>query len=188
MPPLLLEIFIWVVLEQPFIIIYLPKKNGSFVLRIEDTDHERSKKVFEDEILQIFKIFELNFDEINYQSKNIQKHKEIIDTLLDQNLAYKENDGPYRFKVKREKEFFEYEDLILGKIKIPSENIEDFSIARSDKSPTFILSNLVDDHLDQITHVIRGNDHSINTIKQKIIADSLSFNQIKYAHMMSFMT
>ena len=162
--------------------LFAKKNDGSFVLRIEDTDHERSKKIFEDEILQIFKIFEINFDEINYQSKNIQKHKEIIDTLLDQNLAYKENDGPYRFNVKREKEFFEYEDLILGKIKIPSENIEDFSIARSDKSPTFILSNLVDDHIDQITHVIRGNDHSINTIKQKLIADSLSFNQIKYAH------
>ena len=162
--------------------LYAKKNNGTFLLRIEDTDQERSKKVFEEEILQIFKIFELNYDEINYQSKNIQKHKEIIDTLLDQNLAYKENDGPYRFKVNREKNYFEYEDLILGKIKIPSENIEDFSIARSDKSPTFILSNLVDDHLDQITHVIRGNDHSINTIKQKLIAESLSFNKIKYAH------
>ena len=162
--------------------LYAKKNNGTFLLRIEDTDQERSKKVFEEEILQTFKIFELNYDEINYQSKNIQKHKEIVDSLLDQNLAYKENDGPYRFKVNREKDYFEYEDLILGKIKIPSENIEDFSIARSDKSPTFVLSNLVDDHLDQITHVIRGNDHSINTIKQKLIAESLSFNKIKYAH------
>ena len=65
------------------------------------------KKYSKNEILQIFKIFEINYDEINYQSKNIKKHKEIIDTLLDQNLAYKENDGPYRFNVKREKEFFD---------------------------------------------------------------------------------
>ena len=162
--------------------LYAKKNNGSFVLRIEDTDLERSKKIFEDEILQIFKIFELNYDDINYQSKNIQKHQEFVKILLDKNLAFKEKDGPYRFKVNREKDYFEYEDLILGSIKIPSENIEDFSIARSDKSPTFILSNLVDDHLDQITHVIRGNDHSTNTIKQKLIADSLSFNPIKYAH------
>jgi len=162
--------------------LFAKKNNGKFLLRIEDTDHERSKKIFEEEILQIFKIFELNYDEINYQSINIKKHKEIVDTLLDQNLAYKENDGPYRFKINRDKEFFEYDDLIQGNIKIPSENIEDFSITRSDKSPTFILSNLVDDHLDHITHVIRGNDHSINTIKQKIIAESLSFNKIEYAH------
>ena len=162
--------------------LYAKKNKGSFILRIEDTDLERSKKIFEDEILKVFKIFDLKYDEINYQSRNIQKHQEIVEILLDKNLAFKEKDGPYRFKVNRKREHFEYEDLILGNIKIPAKNIEDFSIARSDKSPTFILSNLVDDHLDQITHVIRGNDHSINTIKQKLIADSLSFNQIKYAH------
>ena len=61
--------------------LYAKKNNGIFLLRIEDTDQERSKKVFEEEILQIFKIFELNYDEINYQSKNIQKHKEIIDNF-----------------------------------------------------------------------------------------------------------
>ena len=162
--------------------LYAKKNKGSFILRIEDTDLERSKKIFEDEILKVFKIFDLKYDEINYQSRNIHKHQEIVEILLDNNLAFKEKDGPYRFKVNRKREHFEYEDLILGNIKIPAKNIEDFSIARSDKSPTFILSNLVDDHLDQITHVIRGNDHSINTIKQKLIADSLSFNQIKYAH------
>ena len=147
--------------------LYAKKNRGKFVLRIEDTDLERSKKIFEDEILKVFKIFDLKYDEINYQSRNIQKHQEFVEILLDKNLAFKEKDGPYRFKVNRKKEHFEYEDLILGSIKIPSENIEDFSIARSNKSPTFILSNLVDDHLDQISHVIRGNDHSINTIKQK---------------------
>ena len=162
--------------------LYAKKNRGKFILRIEDTDLERSKKKFEDEILKVFKIFDLKYDEINYQSRNIQKHQEFVEILLDKNLAFKEKDGPYRFKVNRKNDHFEYKDLILGNIKIPSENIEDFSIARSDKSPTFILSNLVDDHLDQITHVIRGNDHSINTIKQKLIADSLSFNQIKYAH------
>ena len=162
--------------------LYAKKNKGTFVLRIEDTDLERSKKIFEDEILKVFKIFDLKYDEINHQSRNIQKHQEFVEILLDKNLAFKEKDGPYRFKVNRKDEHFEYDDLILGNIKIPSENIEDFSIARSDKTPTFILSNLVDDHLDQISHVIRGNDHSINTIKQKIIADSLSFNEIKYAH------
>ena len=66
--------------------LYAKKNNGSFVLRIEDTDLERSKKIFEDEILQIFKIFELNYDEVNYQSKNIQKHQEFVKILLDKNL------------------------------------------------------------------------------------------------------
>ena len=79
-------------------------------------------------------------------------------------------------------EFFEYDDLILGKIKVPSNTIEDFSIARSDKSPTFILSNLIDDHLENVTNVIRGNDHTTNSIKQIMISDALNFKDIKYAH------
>ena len=102
--------------------------------------------------------------------------------MLVKGFAYKEKDGPYRFKVNRDKDHFEYDDLILGKVKIPSENIEDFSIARSDKNPIFILSNLVDDIEENITHVIRGNDHSINTIKQNLISESLGLNIIKYAH------
>ena len=82
----------------------------------------------------------------------------------------------------RDNEFFEYDDLILGKIKVPSNTIEDFSIARSDKSPTFILSNLIDDHLENVTNVIRGNDHTTNSIKQIMISDALNFKDIKYAH------
>ncbi len=87
-----------------------------------------------------------------------------------------------QFRVNRDNEFFEYDDLILGKIKVPSNTIEDFSIARSDKSPTFILSNLIDDHLENVTNVIRGNDHTTNSIKQIMISDALNFKDIKYAH------
>ena len=63
-----------------------------------------------------------------------------------------------------------------------NENIENFSVARSDKTPTFILSNIIDDHTQNITNVIRGNDHSINTIKQIMLSQALSFKPITYAH------
>ena len=162
--------------------LYSKKNKGKFILRIEDTDKERSKKEFEDEIINIFKIFKLEYDELNHQSLNLEDHKNYLDILLEKEFAYKEKNGPYRFRINKEKEFFEYHDLILGNIKISSDNIEDFSIARSDKNPTFILSNLVDDFNDGITHVIRGNDHSINTIKQNLISEALDFNKIKYAH------
>ncbi|MEK9886480.1 MAG: glutamate--tRNA ligase family protein, partial [Pelagibacteraceae bacterium] len=77
---------------------------------------------------------------------------------------------------------YSYNDLILGKVEIPCQNLEDFSIARSDKKPTFILSNLIDDVDNGITHVIRGNDHSINTIKQNLLSKALDFHEIQYAH------
>ena len=162
--------------------LYSKKYNGKFILRIEDTDKERSKKEYEKEILDIFNLFNLDYDHLSYQSSNEDKHKSYLQKLIDMGLAFKEKDGPYRFKVDRTNKYFQFQDLILGKVKIPSDNIEDFSIARSDGSPTFILSNIIDDYLEGITHVIRGNDHSINTIKQQLILNSLNIPNIKYAH------
>ena len=162
--------------------LFSKKYQGKFILRIEDTDKERSKKEYEDEIIKIFNVFKIDFDEINRQSSNKENHQKYLEELLVKGLAYKEENGPYRFKVNRDRDHFEYDDIILGKVRVPSENIENFSIARSDENPTFILSNLVDDIEDNVTHVIRGNDHSINTIKQNLISESLGLNLIKYAH------
>ena len=162
--------------------LFARKNEGKFLLRIEDTDRERSKKIYEEEILKIFNIFKLQYDNLSYQSKNLSIHQEYLEKLMSNDMAYRSNDGPYKFRVNRDNEFFEYDDLILGKIKVPSNTIEDFSIARSDKSPTFILSNLIDDHLENVTNVIRGNDHTTNSIKQIMISDALNFKDIKYAH------
>ena len=162
--------------------LFARKNKGKFLLRIEDTDKERSKKIYEEEILKIFNIFKLQYDNLSYQSKNLSIHQEYLEKLISNNMAYRSKDGPYKFRVNRDEEFFEYDDLILGKIKVPSNTIEDFSIARSDKSPTFILSNLIDDNLENVTNVIRGNDHTTNSIKQIMISDALNFKDIKYAH------
>ena len=162
--------------------LYSRKLKGKFLLRIEDTDKDRSKKEYEEEILDIFKLFNLNYDQLSYQSSNKEKHMIYLEKLMEMGFAFKEQDGPYRFKVNRNNEYFQFKDLILGEVKIPSDNIEDFSIARSDGSPTFILTNIIDDYLEGITHVIRGNDHTINTIKQQLISNSLNLPDIKYAH------
>ena len=162
--------------------LYAKKKHGKFILRIEDTDKERSKKEYEDEIIKVFNLFGLQYDDLNYQSANKDEHIRYLERLITMGLVYKSDEGPYKFLVKRELDHFEYSDVILGNIKIPNENIENFSVARSDKTPTFILSNIIDDHTQNITNVIRGNDHSINTIKQIMLSQALSFKPITYAH------
>ncbi len=162
--------------------LYAKKNKGKFLLRIEDTDKERSNKIYEDEILKIFDIFNLQYDNLIYQSKNLSVHQEFLQKLISTDLAYQSEDGPYKFRVKRDNDFFKYDDLILGEVKIPSNTIEDFSIARSDKTPTFILSNLIDDDFENVTNVIRGNDHTINTVKQKMLSNALNFKEIHYAH------
>ena len=162
--------------------LFAKKNDGKFILRIEDTDKERSKKEYESEIIKVFELFNLDYDDLKYQSKNIDEHSKYLEELIKINKVYKSDEGPYKFKVKRDVDYFEYHDEILGNIKIPNKNIEDFSVSRSDKSPTFILSNVIDDHMENITHVIRGNDHSINTIKQMMISEAISLEPINYAH------
>ena len=139
--------------------LFARKNEGKFILRIEDTDRERSKKIYEEEILKIFNIFKLQYDNLSYQSKNLSIHQEYLEKLMSNDMAYRSEDGPYKFRVNRDNEFFEYDDLILGTIKVPSNTIEDFSIARSDKSPTFILSNLIDDNLENVTNVTVSYTH-----------------------------
>ena len=162
--------------------LFAKKNDGKFILRIEDTDKERSKKEYESEIIKVFELFNLEYDDLKYQSKNIDEHSKYLEELIKINKVYKSDEGPYKFKVKRDVDYFEYNDEILGNIKIPNKNIEDFSVSRSDKSPTFILSNVIDDHMENITHVIRGNDHSINTIKQMMVSEAISLKPINYAH------
>ncbi|MDB4184038.1 glutamate--tRNA ligase family protein [Alphaproteobacteria bacterium] len=162
--------------------LYAKKNHGKFILRIEDTDKERSKKEYEDEIIKVFKLFELQYDDLKYQSINKDSHIKHLKKLITMGLVYKSDEGPYKFQVKRDVNYFEYSDVILGNIKIPNENIENFSVARSDMTPTFILSNIIDDHTQNITNVIRGNDHSVNTIKQIMLSQALSLKPISYAH------
>ena len=73
-------------------------------------------------------------------------------------------------------------DLVQGEINISNSTIEDFVILRQDGSPTYQLSATVDDHLMNITHVIRGDDHKINAIKQKQIYDALKWKVPNFAH------
>ena len=77
--------------------LYAKKNKGKFLLRIEDTDKERSNKIYEDEILKIFDIFNLQYDNLIYQSKNLSVHQEYLEKLISNDLAYKSDDGPYKF-------------------------------------------------------------------------------------------
>ena len=73
-------------------------------------------------------------------------------------------------------------DLVQGEINIANSIIEDFIILRQDGSPTYQLSAVIDDHLMKITHVIRGDDHKINTFKQKQIYEAMKWNVPEFAH------
>ena len=202
---------------------YLFTKNqgGKFLVRIEDTDLERSKKEYTDQICQSLDWLGLKWDEeLVYQSSNTSVYKSYIDALLKNNKAYmcfaskKELDeirkesnsfhypgiwrdrdvGDINNEIKKGSPFTvrlktpqdgktSFEDLIYGNISVKNNEIDDFIIARSDGSPVYNLTNVVDDSLMEITHVIRGEDHVSNTPKQILIYNALGFEVPTFAHL-----
>jgi glutamyl-tRNA synthetase len=196
--------------------LFAKNQGGLSLLRIEDTDKARSKKEFEDQIIETLKWLEINPDKDPVkQSLNINKHVEVANNLLSKGFAYKcycsheelekekelskKNNLPYvysgkcresnktsssfivRFKSKKSGTTI-LNDLVQGKIEISNSTIEDFVILRSDNTPTYQLSASVDDHLMKISHVIRGDDHKINTFKQIQIFEAMNWKIPSYAH------
>jgi glutamyl-tRNA synthetase len=199
----------------------LAKKNkGKYFLRIEDTDKERSKDEFKEQIISSLDWLGIKHDGEEYiQSKNITKHIAIADELIKKGFAYecycsedeineqkekcKKQGMPYvynrkwrdakdlgvpknikpviRFKSKISGNTI-IKDLVQGERNISNSTIEDFVILRKDKSPTYQLSATVDDHEMNITHVIRGDDHMINSFKQKQIYDAMGWEVPHFAH------
>jgi glutamyl-tRNA synthetase len=155
---------------------------GTFVLRIEDTDRERSTPENIEQILDALRWLELDFDEGPFfQSEREERHKAEIARMLDEGHAYMD-EGAVRLRVPDEGETV-VRDEIRGDITFQHKDIADFVIARSDGSPLYNLAVAVDDHDMGITHVIRGEDHISNTPRQMMVLKALGADPPVYAHL-----
>src|SRR5436305_3293475 len=135
---------------------------GTLVLRIEDTDRERSTPENVEQILAALRWLELDWDEGPHsQAARADRHREEIDRLVAQGHAY-EDEGAVRFRVPVEGELV-VEDGIRGAVRFPLAAISDFVIRRSDGSPLYNLAVAVDDRDMGITDVVRGDDHPSTT-------------------------
>ena len=200
--------------------LFSKNNKGKFYLRIEDTDKERSKNEYKNQIIRSLKWIGIKYDNKEYiQSQNINKHKEVAKELLKKDFAYKcycseEEIKEQKEKAKKRGMPFVYnrkwrdpkdleipknvdpvirfkskisgnsliKDLVQGDMNISNSIIEDFVILRQDGSPTYQLSAVVDDHSMNISHVIRGDDHKINTFKQKQIYEVMNWKLPEFAH------
>ena len=174
---------------------------GDCLLRIEDTDKERSKAEYTDEIINSFKWLGIEFDEeIVFQSKNAERYSEVVDSLLANDLAYvckgediekdkmqrdqklsRDKNTVIRFKMP-ETGSTTFEDLVKGKIEVSNDQLDDFIIERSDGTATYNFCVVVDDIDSEISHVIRGDDHINNTFKQINVFKALNHAIPKYGH------
>src|SRR3954454_2395112 len=155
---------------------------GTFVLRIEDTDRERSTTENVEQIHDALTWLELDWDEGPFsQADRIERHKEEIQRLRDEGHAY-EDDGATRLRVPEGGRTVVH-DEIRGEIVFEHDAIADFVIARSDGSPLYNLAVAVDDRDMGITHVIRGEDHISNTPRQMMVLKALGADTPVYAHL-----
>jgi glutamyl-tRNA synthetase len=200
--------------------LFSKNQKGTFHLRIEDTDKERSKNEHKIQIIKSLKWLGIEHDGEEYiQSTKINDHINVANELLKNGNAYKcycsteeieeqkkrarqkklpyvynrkwrdlpESDAPkdikpvIRFKSKIEGSTI-LKDLVQGDVEIENNTIEDFIILRNDGTPTYNLSATVDDHQMNMTHIIRGDDHKINTFKQMQIYVAMSWDLPKFAH------
>jgi len=154
---------------------------GQFVLRIEDTDRERSTPENVDQILDALRWLELDWDEGPIsQWERRERHTAAVEQLLESERAY-EDEGAVRFRVPEEDEIT-FHDVVLGDVTTPYSAIQDFVIQRSDGSPLYNLAVAVDDRDMGITHVVRGQDHVSNTPRQVMLLRALGEDPPLYAH------
>jgi len=154
---------------------------GESRLRIENTDVSREVAEAVDQIQETLRWLGLDWDgEVTFQLDRMEHAQEVARRLVDEDKAY-EDEGAIRFRMPDEGETV-WDDLVLGRIEVPNEKLEDVVLVRSDGRPTYNFVSPLEDSLDGITHVIRGQDHVSNTPKQLRILDALGSEVPAYAH------
>src|SRR5213078_4396992 len=147
------------------------KEGGKFLLRIEDTDKARSTDENTKVILDGLTWLGLDWDEPPiFQGARLARHQQVADQLIKEGKAYMEEDA-IRLRVPAAE--LSWEDAVHGRISFKREDIRDFVILRSDRSPLYNFAVVVDDIDMQITHVLRGDDHISNTPKQLAVYRAL---------------
>lgn len=193
---------------------------GRFLLRIEDTDRERSTDAAIEAIFEGLRWLGLEWDaEPVFQFSRIERHKEVVEQLLAQGKAYRCYTSPEELEEMREKARAEgrparydgrwrdrdsseaptgvkpvirfrspdegetiVRDHVMGEVRFPNEQFDDLILLRSDGTPTYNLSVVVDDHDMGITHIVRGDDHLTNAGRQSQIYAALGWDIPEFAH------
>jgi glutamyl/glutaminyl-tRNA synthetase len=170
--------------------LFAKKHGGKFIMRIEDTDKERSTKAFEENILDGLSWLGLSHDELYKQSDRTDVYVSHLKKMLENGSAYVSKEEVkeegqraevIRFKNPNKKIIFE--DIIRGPIEFDTTDLGDFVVARSETEPLYHLAVVVDDFEMGVTHVIRGEDHISNTPRQILIQEAIGAPRPTYAHL-----
>jgi len=162
--------------------LYARHAKGRFLLRIEDTDKVRSDKKYLDEILEDLAWLGLDWDAPPiFQSERFGLYRQKAEDLLAKGTAYREGDALI-FKIVPGRAI-DVDDMIHGRISFQTDNITDQVLIKSDGSPAYNFSCVVDDAAQEISHILRGDDHISNTPKQILFYEALGLAPPRFGHM-----
>lgn len=169
--------------------LFARQNGGKFILRIEDTDKERSKKEFEADIIEAFDWLGFDYDEFYRQSERTEIYKKHLEKLIAEGHAYisqeevkEEGQRSSVIRFKNPNTVVKFSDIVLGDIEVNTTDLGDFVIAKDFENPLYHFTVVVDDGLMEVSHVIRGQDHIANTPRQILILEALGFERPIYAH------
>src|SRR3989344_3295570 len=171
--------------------LYAKRHGGKFLLRIEDTDRERSKPEFEEDIVRSLRWLGLSWDGESRQSERVAEHRAALEKLVAAERAYiseePAKDAPTKMRAlvrfRNPGGSVIFEDEIRGEVSTDVTDLGDFIIAKSVDEPLYHLAVVVDDIDSGVTHVIRGEDHISNTARQILIIEALGAARPIYAHL-----
>ena len=182
-----------------FAYLFARHNGGKFIVRIEDTDRERSKKEYEDNIFETLRWLGIEEDERFRQSEHAKRHEEELRRLVEDGMAYVSNEDERRttnderpaskerrtqvIRFRNPNTALTFEDLVRGPITFDTTELGYFVIAKSFIEPLFHFAVVVDDWDEGVTHVVRGEDHISNTPRQILIQRSLGAPTPVYAHL-----
>ena len=162
--------------------LYARNQGGKFLLRIEDTDIERSSEESKLSIFEGMKWLGLDHDEeIIHQSERFEIYKKRADELISAGKAY-ESEGAIRFKSDRSSNVI-ISDHVFGDVEVNADELDDFIIMRSNGAPTYHFAVVIDDFESGITHVMRGDDHLKNTARHIQLMKAFDYPIPDFVHL-----
>lgn len=169
--------------------LFAAHNNGEMIFRFEDTDIERSKKEFEDDIIMGMQWLglPLNVAGVVRQSERTDIYRKHLVSLIEKGFAYEAEEseatpGAKVVRFKNPNRAVTFTDLVRGEVTFDTTELGDFVIARTHDLPLYHLAVVVDDADMGVTHVIRGEDHISNTQRQILLIEALGFARPEYAH------
>jgi glutamyl-tRNA synthetase len=161
--------------------LFARQRGGECLLRVENTDTSREVAESVEQIQASLRWLGIDWDgPITFQLDAMERCKVVAERLVDEGKAYLD-EGAIRFRMPEEG-VTAWDDVVRGRIEFPNEQLEDLVLVRSDGRPTYNFASPFEDAEDEITHVIRGDDHISNTPKQIQILQALDAPLPVYAH------